>query len=78
MWEKGCCKLVSGLKWKKSWSIYDIIAFNWLKQEVLADIVETLLADLNRRISKYRCRLELQSDAKALIIEKGFDKRYGG
>ena len=58
--------------------IDDIITFNWLKQEVLDDIIEKLLADLNKRISKYRCCLELQSDAKALIIEKGFDKRYGG
>ncbi|MGF9715286.1 AAA family ATPase [Paenibacillus naphthalenovorans] len=57
--------------------IDQIITFNTLKQNTMHDIVDTLVMQLNSRLRKQDCRLELDESARAFLVEEGYDKRYG-
>lgn len=57
--------------------IDEIITFNWLDPLVLFQIIDLLTEQLNRKLERYNCHLEVDRSAKQFLVEKGFDKRYG-
>jgi ATP-dependent Clp protease ATP-binding subunit ClpB len=57
--------------------IDEIVAFQSLSQEQLAEIVELQVAGLRRRLAERRIDLELTDGAKRLLVEHGFDPAYG-
>lgn len=58
--------------------IDDIITFNWLTQNTLNAIADTFLEQINRRLRKYNCELQLDLSAREFINHAGFNKRFGG
>jgi ATP-dependent Clp protease ATP-binding subunit ClpB len=57
--------------------IDEIVRFQSLSQEQLAEIVELQVAGLRRRLAERRIDLELTDGAKQLLVEHGFDPAYG-
>ena len=57
--------------------IDDIIFFNSLKKEDIMQIIDLELANLFDRLNALDYHLELTSEAKDFIADKGFDKDYG-
>ena len=57
--------------------IDDIVIFNSLEKENIAEIVEIELEKLFNRVTKLGYNLTLTKEAKAFICDKGFDKKYG-
>jgi ATP-dependent Clp protease ATP-binding subunit ClpB len=57
--------------------IDEIVGFQSLSQEQLAEIVELQVAGLRRRLAERRIDLELTDGAKRLLVEHGFDPAYG-
>ncbi len=55
----------------------ETILFKPLTKEDIGRIVDLLLVDLNRRLADKELTLELTEDAKAYIIEHGYDPVYG-
>ncbi len=55
----------------------ETILFKPLTKEDIGRIVDLLLVDLNRRLADRELTLELTEDAKAYIIEHGYDPVYG-
>ncbi|MCI8318072.1 MAG: ATP-dependent chaperone ClpB [Lachnospiraceae bacterium] len=55
----------------------EIIMFKPLTKENIGNIIDLMVADLNRRLAAQEIRLELDSDAKGYIIEGGYDPVYG-
>ena len=57
--------------------IDDIVIFNSLEKENIAEIVEIELEKLFNRVTKLGYNLALTKEAKAFVCDKGFDKKYG-
>lgn len=57
--------------------IDDTIVFNWLGEPALEPIVDKLITELNGRLKKHHCQIELEASAKSFLINKGYDKHYG-
>jgi ATP-dependent Clp protease ATP-binding subunit ClpC len=57
--------------------IDDVVIFNSLEKENIAEIVEIELEKLFNRVTKLGYNLTLTKEAKAFICDKGFDKKYG-
>jgi ATP-dependent Clp protease ATP-binding subunit ClpB len=57
--------------------IDEVVTFEALTREQLADIVELQLARLRERLAERRIDLELTDAAKELIAEEGWDPAYG-
>ncbi|WP_019123685.1 AAA family ATPase [Brevibacillus massiliensis] len=57
--------------------IDEIITFNWLEKDTIREIIETFSLQLAKRLEKYNCELRLENSAVELLVENGFDKRYG-
>jgi len=55
----------------------DIIVFNVLTREHLAQIVDIQLANVNSLLHDRKLRLEVTPAAKELIINEGYDPQYG-
>ncbi|MCD7764440.1 MAG: ATP-dependent chaperone ClpB [Lachnospiraceae bacterium] len=55
----------------------EIILFKPLTKDNIGSIVDLMMDDLNRRLSAQDISLELTPDAKAWIIEGGYDPVYG-
>ncbi len=55
----------------------ETILFKPLTRENIGHIVELLLRDLNRRLADKELTLELTEEAKAYIVENGYDPVYG-
>src|SRR5260370_8593153 len=55
----------------------EIIVFHALTDEHLAQIVELLLASLERRLAEQDLTLELTPAARSLIVREGTDPAYG-
>jgi ATP-dependent Clp protease ATP-binding subunit ClpB len=55
----------------------EVVVFEALTREQLADIVELQLARLRERLAERRISLEVTDDAKALLAEEGWDPAYG-
>jgi ATP-dependent Clp protease ATP-binding subunit ClpC len=57
--------------------ISEIIIFHNLTQEHMTQIVEIELDNLAKRLKERDIVLNLDAQAKALLIEKGYDKKFG-
>ncbi len=57
--------------------IDEVITFNALDREMLERIVELMVFELSGELFKKDMILELTPDAKALILEKGYDPKFG-
>ena len=57
--------------------IDEIIMFKPLSKDNIADIVELLMKDLNRRLEDRELKVVLSGEAKNYIIENGYDPVYG-
>ena len=55
----------------------EIIMFKPLTKENIGNIVDLMMADLNRRLADQEIRLELTDEAKSYIIDGGDDPVYG-
>ncbi len=55
----------------------EIIMFKPLTKENIGHIIDLMVEDLNRRLAAQEIRLELDGDAKAYIIQGGYDPVYG-
>ena len=55
----------------------EIIMFKPLTKENIGNIVDLMMADLNRRLADQEIRLELTDEAKSYIIDGGYDPIYG-
>ncbi|GIM46349.1 ATP-dependent protease ATP-binding subunit-like protein AmiB [Collibacillus ludicampi] len=57
--------------------IDDIITFNWLTRQTLFEIIDLFTEQINRKLRRYGCELELDVSAKEFLLEKGYDRKYG-
>ncbi|MCD7745454.1 MAG: ATP-dependent chaperone ClpB [Lachnospiraceae bacterium] len=55
----------------------EIIMFKPLTKENIANIIDLMVDDLNRRLDAQDIHLELAPDAKAWVTENGYDPVYG-
>ena len=55
----------------------EIIMFKPLTKENIGNIIDLMMADLNRRLADQEIRLELTDEAKSYIIDGGYDPVYG-
>ena len=55
----------------------EIIMFKPLTKENIGNIVDLMMADLNRRLADQEIRLQLTDEAKSYIIDGGYDPVYG-
>ncbi len=55
----------------------EIIMFKPLTKENIGNIIDLMVADLNRRLAPQEIQLKLDDDAKNYIIEGGYDPVYG-
>jgi ATP-dependent Clp protease ATP-binding subunit ClpB len=55
----------------------EVVVFEALTREQLADIVELQLARLRERLAERRIELGVSDRAKALLVEEGWDPAYG-
>ncbi len=57
--------------------IDDIIVFHTLTKDHLKQIIDIMMFDINKSIEERSMAIKLSEEAKLLLIEKGFDKKYG-
>jgi ATP-dependent Clp protease ATP-binding subunit ClpA len=57
--------------------IDDIVVFNWLGREALAEILDIMIADLNKRLAQKNVSVRLSPGVRELILDVGFDRRFG-
>lgn len=57
--------------------IDDIVIFNWLGQPTLEKVTGVLVDQLNSRLRKHRCKLEIEKSAREFLAEKGYNKKFG-
>ena len=57
--------------------IDEMIVFHSLGKEEMKEIVELMLKKLEERLNEKNVKLEVGSKAKELLIEKGFNPKYG-
>jgi ATP-dependent Clp protease ATP-binding subunit ClpC len=57
--------------------IDEIIVFDSLTEEHLAQIVDLLLKDVQKRLSEHRVTIDLTDSAKSWLIKEGYDPLYG-
>ena len=55
----------------------EVILFKPLTKAHIGRIVDLLVVDLNRRLADQELRLELTEEAKAHVVENGYDPVYG-
>ena len=55
----------------------EIIMFKPLTKENIGNIVDLMMADLNRRLADQEIKLQLTDEAKSYIIDGGYDPVYG-
>ena len=57
--------------------INDLIVFHNLKRDDLVKIVDLEIAKVQNRLVEKKISIDLTEDAKALIIDNGYDEKYG-
>jgi ATP-dependent Clp protease ATP-binding subunit ClpC len=57
--------------------IDDVIIFHPLTQEHLKSIVELLIREVEKRLSERKIKLEVNEEAKAWLVQKGYDPVFG-
>ena len=55
----------------------ETILFRPLTRENLTGIIDLLVESLRKRLAEQNLKLELSEEAKALIIQRGYDPLYG-
>ena len=55
----------------------EIIMFKPLTKDNISGIVELLINDINRRLADRQLTIELTTEAKAYVVEHGYDAMYG-
>ena len=55
----------------------EIILFRPLTKENLTGIIDIMVESLRQRLAERSLKLEITDEAKALIIERGYDPLYG-
>ena len=55
----------------------EIVYYKPLSKENITHIVDLMIAGLNRRLAQQQLRVELTAQAKAYVIEHGYDPQYG-
>jgi len=55
----------------------EIIMFKPLTKDNIGNIINLLLADINRRLEEKELKVELTDEARDFIVENGFDPVYG-
>ncbi|MDN5361454.1 MAG: ATP-dependent Clp protease ATP-binding subunit ClpC [Moorella sp. (in: firmicutes)] len=57
--------------------IDDLIVFHALSQEDIREIVDLMLAELNRRLEDNNLAVEVTDEAKEILVREGFDEAFG-
>ena len=57
--------------------IDDVIIFHPLTEEHLKSIVDLLIGEVERRLAERNIKLEVNDEAKAWLVKKGYDPVYG-
>ncbi|MGB5926074.1 MAG: AAA family ATPase [Dehalococcoidia bacterium] len=57
--------------------IDDVIIFHPLTEEHLKSIVDLLIREVERRLAERKIKLEVNEEAKAWLVQKGYDPVYG-
>jgi ATP-dependent Clp protease ATP-binding subunit ClpC len=57
--------------------INEMVFFHSLSQEHMTQIVELELDKLAKRLADQHIELDVQPDAKAFLVQKGYDKKFG-
>ena len=57
--------------------IDNITTFNWIEASTVEKIVELEIKNLNRRLKKHNCMVEVENDIIKLIANSGFDRQFG-
>jgi ATP-dependent Clp protease ATP-binding subunit ClpC len=57
--------------------IDDVIIFHPLTKEHLKSIVDLLIREVEKRLAERRIKLEVNEEAKAWLVQKGYDPVYG-
>jgi ATP-dependent Clp protease ATP-binding subunit ClpC len=57
--------------------IDDVIIFHPLSKEHLKSIVDLLIREVERRLAERNIKLEVNEEAKAWLVQKGYDPVYG-
>ena len=58
--------------------IDDIVVFHVLGKEQIGNIVDIMIANVNKRImEQMKLSIELDNDARQWIVDKGYDSKYG-
>jgi ATP-dependent Clp protease ATP-binding subunit ClpC len=55
----------------------ETIVFHPLSKEDLASIVDIMISDVNERLKEKNITLTLDADSKKLLVEKGYDPKFG-
>jgi len=55
----------------------EIVIFNQLSENNLAQIVENQIAKLNNRLQNHHLHIILTAEAKLFLVQKGYDLQYG-
>jgi len=58
--------------------IQDVIVFNWLDQDTLDKLIDLMLEQINGRLRKYNCQLQLDKSARIFLMKRGLDRHFGG
>jgi ATP-dependent Clp protease ATP-binding subunit ClpC len=56
----------------------DVVVFHPLSIEQIEDILEIELAELSNRLAEQNYSIVIQSEARDMLIEKGWDPKFGG
>lgn len=57
--------------------IDDVVIFNSLNQEHIHQIIDLVLVNVMKRLNAIGFKLELSTEAKTFIAEKGYDQQFG-
>ena len=55
----------------------DTIVFHALSEEHITEIVDIMIAELNKRVDDYNLQVVVTEEAKRKLIQEGFDPTYG-
>jgi len=57
--------------------IDDMVVFRPLSREQLLQIVEIMLSDVRARLEEQGIKIDVENEAKAMILDKGFQPKFG-
>lgn len=56
----------------------DILIFHWLEKPSMDKLIHKFTEQLCSRLQRHACDLQLEESAIKLLVETGYDRRYGG